>query len=64
MNRNQILGQILNNPIKNNPMFKNAFQCLQKDDEKALREMASNLCKEKGIDVNKAEQFIRQKFGL
>ena len=62
MNPNQFINQILNSPMKNNPMFSNAYQLMQKNDVNGLKQMASNLCKEKGLDVNQIESQIRQKF--
>lgn len=62
MNPNQFINQILNSPMKNNPMFSNAYQLMQKNDVNGLKQMASNLCKEKGLDVNQIESQIRQRF--
>lgn len=64
MNPNQFINQVLNSPMRNNPMFSNAYQLMQKNDVNGLKQMATNLCKEKGIDVNQVESQIRKRFGM
>lgn len=65
MNQNVLLNQIMrNSQITNNPMANNAYQLMQKNDIKGLEEMASNLCKEKNIDVMQLKEQVKQRFGL
>lgn len=64
-NPNQFLqGLMSNNQIANNPMARNAIQMMQNKDEKGLEQMARNLCKERGVDVDKLVQQFRNQLGL
>lgn len=65
MNNQFILNQILRNPqIQNNPMAKNAIEMYQRGDLKGLNEMANNIAREKGVDLNEITQNIKNQFGL
>ena len=65
MNNQFILNQILRNPqIKNNPMAKNAIEMYQRGDLKGLNEMANNIAREKGVNLNEITQNIKNQFGL
>ena len=49
---------MVNLAMKNNPMFKRAQQMMQGKNEQQLEELAKNLCKQKGIDLDTAvKQF-------
>lgn len=64
-NPQQILQMVMNNSqMMQNPMVKNVFQMMQKNDSKGLEEMARNLYKEKGIDIEDAMQKIKSQFGM
>ena len=64
-NPNQFLqGLMSNNQIANNPMAMNAIQMMQNKDEKGLEQMARNLCKERGVDVDKIVQHFKNQLGL
>lgn len=54
MNPNAIINMFMqNNPqIQNNPMIKNAMQMAQQGDAKGIEQMARNIAKEKGVDIN------------
>lgn len=65
MNNQFILNQILRNPqIQNNPMAKNAIEMYQRGDLKGLNEMANNIAREKGVNLNEITQNIKNQFGL
>lgn len=65
MNPQQILQQIMNNnQAMQNPMVKNVFDMMQRNDSKGLEEMARNLYKEKGIDIDEAMKQIKSNFGM
>lgn len=65
MNPNQFIQQIISNSqIMQNPMIANAYQLLQRDDENGLRQLANNVCKEKGLDINNLVQKTKSKFGM
>lgn len=57
MNSQQILNMILNNAqVKNNPLMSNAIGMYQNGNSKGLEELARNLCKEKGVNV---DEFLK-----
>lgn len=46
------------NMIKNNPLYKRAEQMAQGKSENELKQVAINLCKQRGIDIEQAyKQF-------
>lgn len=54
-----IQSLIKENPnIQNNPMVKNAIDMVQKGDNAGLRNMAENMCKERGITTDQAKERI------
>ena len=64
-NPQQFLQQMMNNPqIANNPIAKNALELYQKGDSKGLNELANNLCKEKGINIDEMTRNIRSQIGM
>lgn len=63
-NPQQLLQQFMNNPqVANNPMAKSAFEMLQKNDTEGLKEMAENLCKEKGTTPEQVKEIFSKQFG-
>lgn len=65
MNPQQILQQIMNNnQAMQNPMVRNVFDMIQRNDSEGLEEMARNLYKEKGIDIDEAIKQIKSNFGM
>ena len=62
MNPQAILQQAMNNPqIANNPIMQNAISMAQKGDSKGLEELARNVGRERGIDVDQLlKQFTKQ----
>ncbi len=64
-NPQQLLQQIVgNNSVMSNPMARNAMQMAQKGDSKGIEQMARNLCKEKGIDADKAFKSFKSQLGM
>lgn len=56
-----LMQEFTKNPqIQNNPIAKNAFELYQKGDIKGINDLAENLAKEKGVDINK----IRKQLGI
>lgn len=53
-----------NNSVMSNPMARNAMQMAQKGDSKGIEQMARNLCKEKGIDADKAFESFKSQLGM
>lgn len=45
-------------------MARNAMQMAQKGDSKGIEQMARNLCKEKGIDADKAFESFKSQLGM
>ena len=61
----QFIQQMIgNNQIMNNPMVKNAVGMAQNGDLQGVEQMARNLCKEKGIDFDKAFSDFKNQFPL
>ena len=58
INPQAMIQQVMNNPqYANNPIFKNAIDMAQRGDNKGLEELARNVGKERGIDV---DQLMKQ----
>ena len=61
----QFIQQMMgNNQMMNNPIMKNTMQMAQKGDSKGIEQMARNLCKEKGIDADKAFESFKSQLGM
>lgn len=55
------LQQIMNNRMaQQNPMMKNAMDMYQRNDENGLRQLAENLCKERGTSIDE----VRKRLGF
>ena len=64
-NPQAFMQQMMNNPqIANNPIAKNAFEMYQKGDKQGLNELANNLCKEKGINIDEMTRNIKSQVGM
>ena len=64
-NPEMIIKQAMqNSQLMQNPIAKNAFEMYQKGDTRGLNDLANNLCRERGIDVNKAINEIKKQFGI
>ena len=60
-NPQAFIQQIMNNPMA---MVQNVIGMMQKNDTKGLEEMARNLYKEKGLDIDETMQKIKSQFGM
>lgn len=55
---NNKVQAMVNLAMKNNPMFRRAQQMMQGKNEQQLEELAKNLCKQRGVDLDTAvKQF-------
>lgn len=64
-NPQALLQQMMgNNQLMSNPMARNAMQMAQNGDSKGIEKMARNLCKEKGIDADKAFESFKIQLGM
>lgn len=57
-----MIQQMANQMLKNNPLFQRAVQMAQGKSEDELRQIANNLCKQRGIDLNEAYKQFEQQF--
>lgn len=55
---------MLQQMYQNNPMFKRAQQMANGKSEKELQQIAVNLCKQRGIDINQAFNQFQQIFNM
>ena len=61
----QFIQQMMgNNNVMSNPIARNAMQMAQKGDSKGIEQIARYLCKEKGIDFDKAFSDFKNQFPL
>lgn len=58
---NNFVNMLLsNNPnMKNNPIVQNALQMAQQNDSQGLKQLAENVCKERGVEINKLIQNLQ-----
>ena len=64
-NPQQFLQQMMGNrQMMSNPIIKNAVGMVQSGDSKGIEQMARNLCKEKGIDADKAFESFKSQLGM
>lgn len=64
-NPQQFLQQMTgNSQAMSNPILKNAMDMANKGDTKGVEQLARNLCKEKGINVDDAVRQIKSQFGI
>ena len=64
-NPHQFLQQMMGDrQMMSNPIIKNALGMAQKGDSKGIEQMARNLCKEKGIDADKAFESFKSQLGM
>lgn len=54
------------NPMQmiNDPLFKRAQQMVNGKSEQEIKQIASNLCKERGIDMDKTFNQFKSMFGI
>lgn len=64
-NPQQFIQQMMgNSQAMQNPMVANAIQMYQKGDKEGINQLAQNLCREKGVDMNEAIRQIKSQFGM
>ena len=64
-NPQQFLQQMMGDrQMMSNPIIKNALGMVQSGDAKGIEKLARNLCKEKGIDFDKAFSDFKNQFPL
>lgn len=60
-----MMQQMVNQILRSNPLFQRAQQMAQGKSEEELKQIANNLCKQRGIDLNEAYiQFEKQFSGM
>ena len=60
-----MIQQMVNQMLRSNPLFQRAMQMAQGKSEDELRQIANNLCKQRGIDIDEAcKQFEQQFSGM
>lgn len=57
-----MIQQMANQMLKNNPLFQRAMQMAQGKSEDELRQIANNLCKQRGINIDEAYKQFEQQF--
>lgn len=53
---------MVNQMLRSNPLFQRAQQMAQGKSEEELKQIANNLCKQRGIDLNEAYKQFEQQF--
>lgn len=48
--------------LRSNPLFQRAMQMAHGKSEEELKQIANNLCKQRGIDINEAYKQFEQQF--
>ena len=59
--------QVLMNTLQqsnNNPILNNVLNLAQKGDTKGIEELARNLARERGVNVDEAMTQVKQQFGI
>ena len=60
-----MMQQMINQMLRSNPLFQRAQQMATGKSEEELKQIANNLCKQRGIDINEAYvQFEKQFSGM
>lgn len=57
-----MIQQMANQMLKNNPLFQRAMQMAHGKSEDELRQIANNLCKQRGINIDEAYKQFEQQF--
>lgn len=57
-----MIPKMMNQILKNNPLFQRAQQMAQGKSEQELKQIASNLCQQRGIDMEQAYKQFEQQF--
>lgn len=59
-----IQNAMQNSQIMKNPIAKNAIEMYQKGDSKGINDLMNNLCRERGITPEEAQNKIKSMLGL
>lgn len=57
-----MIQMMINQMLKSNPLFKRAQEMAQGKSENELKQIAENLCKQRGIDLGEAQKQFEQQF--
>ncbi len=63
-NPQNLIMNMMQKNMGNNPIMQNAFKMAQNKDAKGLEQLARNLAKENGIDVEQGLKMIRDNMGF
>lgn len=59
-----MMKNMMNQMMKNNPMFQRAMQMAQGKSQNELEQIAENLCKQRGIKIEDAKKQFSSIFGM
>ena len=59
-----MMKNMMNQMMKNNPMFQRAIQMAQGKSQNELEQIAENLCKQRGIKIEDAKKQFSSMFGM
>lgn len=59
-----MMKNMMNQMMKNNPMFQRAMQMAQGKSQNELEQIAENLCKQRGIKIEDAKKQFSYMFGM
>lgn len=62
-NPQQMVSQMMNQQLQNNPLFQRAQQMAQGKSPQELEQVAKNLCQQRGIDLDSAMNQFKQMMG-
>lgn len=64
MNPQALVNMMLqrNPTIKNNPMIQNAMQMAQQNNVNGLQDLANNIARSKGLDINQVANQVKGQF--
>ena len=57
-----MIQQMANQMLRSNTLFQRAMQMAHGKSEEELKQIANNLCKQRGIDLNEAYKQFEQQF--
>lgn len=60
MNLQQVMIQMMQSNLNKNPLYQRAQQMAQGKNEEQLKQTAENLCKNMGIDINRAYEDFQK----
>lgn len=62
-NPQQMVSQMMNQQLQNNPLFQRAQQMAQGKSPQELEQVVKNLCQQRGIDLDSAMKQFQQMMG-